>query len=151
MGLLIEQGYARTTMEHIATGAQVTKRTIYTYFGDKSDVFAAAVERLHHQVATPPTADDSPGALTELAVRIVRTLHATEAIGLHRLVVAEAAQFPELAAAFYRSGPEQYVDLLAQQLPGAKPGQPEALFSLIGVRTRSTHARAAKRSTRHRA
>lgn len=132
VSLLIEHGYARTTMEQIAHGAQVTKRTIYTYFGDKSDVFAAAVERLHSEVASGTHAGRSPEALVELAVRIVRTLHAADAIGLHRLVIAEATQFPELAATFYSTGPQRYIDLLAQHLADDEPAaHAEVLFTLL--------------------
>jgi len=124
----LENGYAATTVEQIATRCQVTKRTIYTFYGDKTAVFAAAVGRLHDRVAQADPPDGTPVDLAVLADRITLVLHSAEAVGLHRLVVAEATRFPELAAAFYDNGPLRYIGLLARRLPEATA---EALFSLL--------------------
>lgn len=40
------------------------------------------------------------------------------AVGMHRLMIAEALQFPELAASFYESGPRGCIGLLGAELPG---------------------------------
>jgi TetR/AcrR family transcriptional regulator, mexJK operon transcriptional repressor len=116
--LFLEQGFGRTTLDQIATAAQVTKRTIYAYLGDKTEVFNAVVRRLNEQVVTVP--DPVPGdASAELAAvcrRLVSVLHSDQAVGLHRLVVAEARQFPELAEGFYANGPRRYTGDLARLL-----------------------------------
>lgn len=122
------QGYAATTVDQIAAACQVTKRTIYTFFGDKTGVFAAAVGRLHDRVAAADEPDGVPADLPTLATRITMVLHSAEAVGLHRLVVAEANRFPELASAFYASGPERYIGMLGDHV-GARTAP--ALFSLL--------------------
>jgi AcrR family transcriptional regulator len=45
-GLFTEQGYRATTMEGIAAAAGMSKVTVYGYFADKDEVFAAVAERL---------------------------------------------------------------------------------------------------------
>ncbi len=136
VALFIENGYALTTVDQLAAECQVTKRTIYTYFGDKADVFEAAVQRLHARVVDGSLADGQPERLDRLATRIVQTLHSAEAIGLHRLVIAEAPRFPALAAAFYAAGPEQYIHLLTTALAtnsgrSTARRQAEGLFTLL--------------------
>lgn len=43
--LFVEQGVSRTTLQHIATQAGVTRGAIYWHFDDKSAVFNAMMER----------------------------------------------------------------------------------------------------------
>ncbi|MGA4544151.1 TetR/AcrR family transcriptional regulator [Uniformispora flossi] len=130
--LFVAKGYQRTSIDDLVPAARVTKRTVYGYFGDKSDVFTAAVERLRDRALAAPAAAASPEPLAALAARIVATLHGDEAVGLHRLMIAEATTFPALAARFHRDGPRGYITALAGRLPGPDP-EPlaEALFTLL--------------------
>lgn len=43
--LFVEQGVSRTTLQHIATAAGVTRGAIYWYFDDKGALFNAMMER----------------------------------------------------------------------------------------------------------
>ncbi|MBO9626556.1 MAG: TetR/AcrR family transcriptional regulator [Microbacterium sp.] len=126
--LLLADGFDGVTFDHIREEAHVTKRTIYTHFASRTEIFLAAVERLRERAVTPPEHHENLGAL---AAAIVTTLHSDEAIGLHRLMIASARDFPELAALFYRDGPERYVAALRTHLPDADPAVAEALFSLL--------------------
>ena len=60
------------------------------------------------------------------------TLHSDEAIDLHRLVIAEARQFPELASAFYANGPRRYLDVLTELLDGDVVTAEHLLGLLLG-------------------
>lgn len=132
------RGYGATTIEAVASEAGVTKRTIYQHFTDKAGLFVAAVESQHAHEHTIAGED-----LESLATRIVHTLHGDQAVTLHRLVVAEALQFPDLAAAFYTHGPTSSTEALAHHLAehlGAAPSDPvddairslaEALYTLL--------------------
>ena len=108
-----EVGFARTTIDAIATAAGVAKRTVYSYFGDKSAVFAAAVSRQHAYVEN---AGGDQSDLLAAAVDIVIALHSDNSIALHRMMIGEALQFPELAAAFYESGPAKSIAFLEKIL-----------------------------------
>ena len=44
--LFVEQGVSRTTLQHIATAAGVTRGAIYWHFDDKSALFNAMMERV---------------------------------------------------------------------------------------------------------
>lgn len=130
VGLFVANGYGQVTIDEIATASRVTKRTIYTYFGDKAEVFTAAVERFRARDLA--NLETTAGSLLDIASWLVFVLNSDDAVGLHRLMIGEAPQFPELAAAFYSSGPQGYVTLLAQRLSRtATDGEAEALFGLL--------------------
>ncbi|MGG7464818.1 TetR/AcrR family transcriptional regulator [Plantibacter sp. YIM 135347] len=111
----IASGFGRTSIDDIAADARVTKRTIYTSFGDKAELFTAAIERFRIETLAAASPDET---LEALAARIVHTLHSDEAVGLHRLMIAESPQFPELAAAFYAGGPQGWIDVITARLGG---------------------------------
>jgi AcrR family transcriptional regulator len=111
-------GFDGTSIEDIAATAGVTKRTVYVYVGDKAAIFSAAVEREHDRIRA--VASDS-ATLPEVAAALVFVLLSDPAIVLHRLVIAEAPRFPQLARDFYTAGPQHSIDLLARLLPEADP------------------------------
>ena len=126
--LFSERGLAQVSVDEIAAEARVTKRTIYTHIGDRTDVFLAGVERLRDRTVPGRVAGES---LEELSIRIVEALHSDEAIGLHRLMIVEAHAFPELARRFYDEGPQAYIRALVALLPGSEERTAAALFSLL--------------------
>ncbi len=125
--LFLEHGYGGVSLDRLAADAKVTKRTIYTYVGDKTAVFTAVVSRLNREVLPEGRAAD----LESLAVRLVLTLHSDVAIGLHRMVIAEARQFPELAESFYAAGPLRYIEALEELLGASVGTKAEQLFALL--------------------
>ncbi|PRA82151.1 TetR/AcrR family transcriptional regulator [Microbacterium sp. MYb66] len=134
VGLFVAQGYGQVTIDEIAAAARVTKRTIYTYFGDKAEVFTAAVERFRGRALAD--LGDGGQTLEELAARLVLVLHSDDAVGLHRLMIGESSQFPDLAERFYDSGPRGYIALLEQRIPqrdgeSDAASKAEALFGLL--------------------
>ncbi|WP_025157811.1 TetR/AcrR family transcriptional regulator [Leifsonia aquatica] len=126
--LLIADGFHQVTLDSIAAEAHVTKRTIYGYFGDRTDIGIAAVDRLRERVLDVP---HDAHSLPELAAAIVFTLHSDEAIGLHRLMIAEASSLPGLAERFYADGPRSYIVALDQRLPSPDRERATALFALL--------------------
>jgi TetR/AcrR family transcriptional regulator, mexJK operon transcriptional repressor len=141
VGLFVSRGYGHVTIDEIAAASRVTKRTIYTYLGDKADVFTAVIERFRARALADLGSDSL--TLPELAARLVFVLHADDAVGLHRLVIGEAAQFPEVAAQFYASGPRGYVELLETQLPerSTGPGREQLAEALFGLLLGEAHRR----------
>jgi TetR/AcrR family transcriptional regulator, mexJK operon transcriptional repressor len=126
-------GYGASTVDDLASAAQVTKRTLYTYYGDKAGLFAAMVTELAATVSFDATSDDD--TLEVLAARIVSRVHSDELVGLHRLVIAESARFPELALILHSSGDARHIARLAEHIraecgPASEP-LAEPLFSLL--------------------
>ena len=102
-------------MDEIATGAGVSKQTIYTHFTNKDELFERLVlgnaERVDAFVAELGTivqgSDDLEDGLTELARRYLRFVIRPEVLRLRRLVIGEAARFPGVAQAYFESVPER--------------------------------------------
>lgn len=136
VGLFAERGFAGTTIEAVALAVGATKRTVYRHFTDKTGLFFAAVEQLH--VHERPAVRDGAD-LEELATRMVHILHGDDAVTLHRLVIAESRQLPQLAAMFYERGPARSVEVLAASLAPQEDAAPdeatrdtaEALYTLL--------------------
>src|SRR5277367_3437963 len=126
-------GYGASTVDELAAAARVTKRTLYAYYGDKAGLFAAMVTQLAATVSLDATSDDD--TLEVLAARIVSRVHSDELVGLHRLVIAESARFPELALILHSSGDARHIARLAEHIraergPASEP-LAEPLFSLL--------------------
>lgn len=132
LAVFLEHGFGNTTIEQLAQAARVSKRTIYSYFGDKAAVFTEMVQRLARGVSTEPPPGDT---LETLATRIVTRLHSAELIGLHQLVIAESSRFPELAITLHSNGDERHIARLAEHLRTERGREAEllapALFTLL--------------------
>jgi AcrR family transcriptional regulator len=133
LGVFLRFGFGGTTVDRLAAAASVTKRTVYTYFGDKAGLFAAMITGLAADVSLDAATDQS--TLQTLAARIVHRLHSDELVGLHRLVIAESGRFPELAAILHSQGDARHIARLAQRITvehgKARAALAEALFSLL--------------------
>ncbi len=135
--LFFRQGFAATSMEQVAAVAHISKRTLYARFRDKAALFRGVVDR---QVGTwrgsfeagakPP--ESLPAALLEAAHGILHVALESEALALHRIVVAEAERFPELArtlAATSTAGIEWLASLLARFPEGARLSPAQRIFA----------------------
>jgi TetR/AcrR family acrAB operon transcriptional repressor len=72
--LFLEQGVSRTTLQHIATAAGVTRGAIYWHFDDKAALFNAMMERAKMPLETAMELigqNEQPDALAELRESIL--------------------------------------------------------------------------------
>lgn len=134
LSVFLESGFGNTTVAELAAAARVTKRTIYSYFGDMDGVFTEMVRSLATTVS-----DHAPDneTLELLCARIVYRLDSAELIGLHRLVIAESTRFPELAVSLHDNGEVQHIARLAEQIrrecgPEAALRAPDLFTLLVG-------------------
>ena len=124
--LFLTEGYGSTTIEAVAAGAGISKRTFYHRFDNKAALFAAVVHRIIQQIRPPQEVPLLEGTtlheiLRRLAGFILRAALEPHAIALHRLVTGESARFPNLLRAVYDEGWAQAAtaligDLLAREL-----------------------------------
>jgi TetR/AcrR family transcriptional repressor of mexJK operon len=103
-------------MDDVAAAAGVSKQTIYTHFESKEKLFAdlvlANAERVEDFVATLApslTAGDLEPALRQLARRYLHLVMRPDVLRLRRLVLGEAARFPDLARTYYESVPGRVI------------------------------------------
>jgi AcrR family transcriptional regulator len=103
-----ETGFSRARLEDVAREAGVSKATLYLYFDSKQAIFEALVrsavvpnvERLEALVAAAQ--GSSADLLRTLVQAIARAVIESELSAFPKLIIAEAANFPDLAQ-FYRA------------------------------------------------
>jgi AcrR family transcriptional regulator len=107
--LFFEQGYGATSIDVLATQARISKRTFYARFNDKAELFRAVVKRVIGGIR-PIDADalfsggNFEETLHKVAATMLKITLSKNMIALHRLLLAEAPRFPELAHAVYEEG-----------------------------------------------
>jgi TetR/AcrR family transcriptional regulator, mexJK operon transcriptional repressor len=120
--LFTEQGYTAISMDLIARQADVSKQTVYSHFGSKDQLFAAAIEQKcdsYHMVdfSFNDLADPKAVLLT-LAQRFLQMLTSKEACAVHKICAYEANSHSTLSELFYQAGPEkitnEVVELMAE-------------------------------------
>lgn len=106
LALFVEKGFAATRSEEVAHRAGVSKGTLYLYYASKAELFKALVRTnmsaLIAEGAEVAEAFDGPRAdlLSKLITTWWERVGNTPIAGLHKVVLSEARNFPEIAA-FY--------------------------------------------------
>jgi AcrR family transcriptional regulator len=111
-------------MDQIAAAAAVSKQTVYKQFADKQSLFREIVtgtveevsDPVARQVASLRDSADLEASLRNLARALLSQVIQPRMMQLRRLVIGEAARFPELGRLFYQRGPERTIDALAAAL-----------------------------------
>ncbi|MCU0967779.1 MAG: TetR/AcrR family transcriptional regulator [Rubrivivax sp.] len=101
--LFVERGFAAARSEEVARRAGVSKGTLYLYYPSKQDLFKAVVR--HNLVNLIAEGRELvaafAGPTSELLGLLVQTwwqrVGSTAASGIHKIVIAEARNFPDLA------------------------------------------------------
>lgn len=114
--MIIEHGYAATTMEGIARVARVSKKTLYARWADKTGILGAVVERLSQRLLGTrlPKADTLPVAdgLMRRAMTILHVACHPTAVRLIIITFREGNNLPELHRLVMASVQHLYVQPL---------------------------------------
>src|SRR5258706_15879945 len=114
-----DRGFAATKLEDIARRAGVTKGTIYLYFENKEALFKALIRQTIVPVIAQgeAVAKSFTGSARDLFERLVREywrlVGETALVGIPKLMMAEAGNFPELARFYYEEGVTRRHPLMA--------------------------------------
>lgn len=112
-----ELGYENASMDDVAARAGTTKRTLYNHFASKEELFrTVVVESAELFLAKLPRPDpDAPveGELERFAVRFVELCCWRGAVGVQRVVLAEANRFPDLGRLLHAQALGRAEDALA--------------------------------------
>ena len=100
--LFLRDGYGATSIDAVAKLAGISKRTFYHRFKDKADLFGAVITQLVTSLRPPQTELLFEGPsfdiiLCQVAKVILHAALTPRGLALHRIIIAEAARFPELA------------------------------------------------------
>lgn len=103
MQVFIERGFTSTKLEDVARRAGVTKGTVYLYFNSKEDLFKAVIREavIPNIVVGEQMVAEHSGDARELLAVMTRDLwgrlQRSKTPGIAKLMIAEAANFPDLA------------------------------------------------------
>ncbi len=107
--VFLEVGFGAASMDSIASAAQVSKQTVYNYFGSKEELFAAMVrascDEMTLAFAQAIKDSDPEKALRAMARLFVDVVFTPEKLAMHRTMLAEIPRFPDLGRVYYHSGP----------------------------------------------
>jgi AcrR family transcriptional regulator len=100
----LSYGYS-ASMDAIAAEAGVAKQTLYSYFNNKEDLFAALMDRLlEHFVDAGMTTElrslPTQAFLRKLAQITLSQMDDWEYVSMLRLVIGESGRFPQLAEVY---------------------------------------------------
>lgn len=105
LDIFLERGFELTTIEMIATKMNMTKRTVYVKFADKSVLFLAAVQRAIERQVVPPEvlAGFDKGDLSETLEAVARLrigqVMTRNGMRLQHIIQSESYRFPEIFSA----------------------------------------------------
>jgi TetR/AcrR family transcriptional regulator, mexJK operon transcriptional repressor len=111
-------GYEGASMARIAAVAGVSKGTLYNHFDSKAALFTAYVgEKCDQHLARVFDSADNDGdpaeVLRGIGKRMVQMMLSDVGLAIYRVVIAEAAKFPDLARGFFEAGPARAVGFMA--------------------------------------
>jgi AcrR family transcriptional regulator len=103
LALFVEKGFAATRAEEVAQHAGVSKGTLYLYYPSKEELFKAVVR--HNVVSLiadgHELAAQFEGSSSDLLMCLMQTwwerVGNTSAAGIHKIVLSEVRNFPDLA------------------------------------------------------
>lgn len=153
--VFLEFGYRGANMDRIAEEAVVSKRTVYTYFASKEEMFSAVLSELFRGFSDlPPAAvgrrDEPQAVLGSLGRRILEFLLSKNVLAAHRVVSGlEADRFPEMGALYFDHGPRTLARRVADEIAALEragwlgvPSPLAAAWQFIGMLLTPIHLRA---------
>lgn len=119
--LFVEQGYDGVSMDQIAAAAGVSKLTVYSHFGDKDALFAAAARAYCEQQLPGQLFDANPGTplrerLLEIAQAFYAMVSSPEAVAGHRILCTPQMADSPVPGMFWEAGPKRVQGEFAQLL-----------------------------------
>ena len=118
--VFLQKGYTGASMIEIARRAGASKQTLYARYPSKAELFAALIERkAAHLFAAIGTLDGTRSVrdtLIHCGANLLELIVSPDARGVHRVVIAECMEFPELGEIFWSRGPGRVRAMLAEYL-----------------------------------
>ncbi len=134
--LFLSEGYLATSMDDIASAAQVAKLTLYKRYPSKEALFVAVInDKCQHYLPdslfAPPKQEMAKQELTKqklakqdgpqqilykIGLALMTLIMSDDAIRLYRMMGSEAEHNPKMTKLFYDTGPARVKHMLGEQL-----------------------------------
>jgi len=120
--LFVSEGFDEVSMDALAQAVPVSKPTLYNHFKDKNALFVAVMRNRCDFISGNierillKKEKSIEQALTELGTQFLSVVLAPEALGIYRMAIIQAQNFPELGDLFYKSGPMRCKAVFAEYL-----------------------------------
>ncbi|HET7792046.1 MAG TPA: TetR/AcrR family transcriptional regulator, partial [Rhizobacter sp.] len=105
--LFVEKGFAATRSDEVAVRAGVSKGTLYLYYPSKEELLKAVINQSLSQLIAEGSGlvDEFEGSSAELLATLMHTwwerIGNTPAGGIHKIMMSEVRNFPEIGQ-YYR-------------------------------------------------
>ncbi len=111
-------GYEGASMARIAVVAAVSKGTLYNYFPSKAALFTTFVQEqcrqnLAHVFDSADHEGEPAAVLRGIGQRMMTMMLSPPGQTIYRVMISEAAKFPELAETFFAAGPARALSFMA--------------------------------------
>ncbi len=115
--VFLKHGYENANVADITTRAGASKQTIYSRYPTKADLFIAVITRKTSELQemyakTLVLKEPLAKILEDFGTSLLNSLSNPELRSLYQVVVAESPEFPKLANAFWKIGPQRSVMML---------------------------------------
>lgn len=116
--IFLENGFERTSIDAIAAAAGMAKRTIYSRFANKDEIFVAALKRaiarwaIPAEELQPPPGEAFEETLLRIGRALTRNVLKPEGVRLLRIAIAESERLPEIGSIFYWQSNETVTSFL---------------------------------------
>lgn len=116
--IFVHSGFEAASLQEIVNRTGGSLSTLYRMFGSKEGLFQAVIERKASQVFStldlPDLSDRAPAeVLFDVGMGLLGLILSADAIGLHRLMIAEGARTPRLREIFMEHAPMRVYKALA--------------------------------------
>ena len=110
--MFVANGFDGVSMDQIASEAGVSKLTVYSHFGDKETLFAAAIaatceEVLPEELFAPAPAGTLREQLRSIGQAFFDLITSDEAISMHRLMNTPGTAENAMRELFWNAGPQR--------------------------------------------
>lgn len=122
LDLFVERGFAATKLDDVAARAGVSKGTLYLYFTSKEELFKAVIQQgilpvlEQGEEMLAQHGGDTASLIRTLIYRWWELVASTKLSGIPKLIVSEAANFPEVARYFQDNVSQGIDELLGRVL-----------------------------------
>jgi TetR/AcrR family transcriptional regulator of autoinduction and epiphytic fitness len=119
MQLFLEQGYERTSLQQVATRAEVSTATLFKRFPTKAALFQAMVQE--YWSAESFCSNDLPtgspeNGLRKLGTDYLRRMRRSEMQAIYRVIISESSRFPDLGQMLFNNSKGPFLERIKAYL-----------------------------------